>query len=842
MEQIDDITLLDTAAALDRVIQCDYKNPFYVPFNASDNRFTKTKILSQTYDRIIIVCLRNDHDTSENNAEHIKLFFDKNTDVAQLMELRNLISFVLSPFALVNMPIIRSGMTTVSTKILRELLQDDLFSTSDQELVYLMLESKKIDVQEWMTIYDTPKPYLSQFFQKKMFFRHYGLSDTTIDKYLIKLLSGISDHTYWDTPSNGMLSENRKFMERKFNMKFKWDIPIEKIEIKLQEIIKELHISKNYGSDYPPSKEKTRFDPKKTHYPITNISKLTIPSDMIAEFLSNDILSEREKYYLICNLLIHKDYCHYVFQKKILNECQQIFSKYAPVFLYLIKYAWFSLVHEENILKSHTKETDRYVIDIDVACKLPVYKFSHYHPNLNPYLVNCISETCIHLRTNIMGVKQNIICQDGIVNITEFKERLNIFMTGTAETDVFDGCCWDHMVITGGIMAALMPKYNPLLSTNPTNDFNIFCDTYYADADVDMACDHSDMVAYVENVIHTKNMVYKNLTNKYADIKDADLKITPEKTLAIYIDEECLKKQCLENTHPFTYEYIMENKQNLDVKHYFYGMYTQKKLENDRKTMVILGDKIKNPIYYELVKITDISKIVIVINNVSRPVHEIKPDQVNTIFYEFDQSDSKNVFIKFTENLKYKISSKFLKRPLEIFRIRDICLAGAVARFHLPCVRSYYNGTTCKLLPSAISAYMTLVNRDIQYFVGKHDPINIINKYRRRGYGTILNKMEIGQMLSYIASVGEMIDLYEISRNNPVKNILGPLSATHTLFGKKADYGLFETTHNELEVYYRSNYPLYNLDINIPFNDVNGNILPVKKWVIDAGFDVMNRS
>jgi hypothetical protein len=46
------------------------------------------------------------------------------------------------------------------------------------------------------------------------------------------------------------------------------------------------------------------------------------------------------------------------------------------------------------------------------------------------------------------------------------------------------------------------------------------------------------------------------------------------------------------------------------------------------------------------------------------------------------------------------------------------------------------------MLPSFISSMMIQLSTDYKYFASKHDPIKIINKYRSRNMGIILNSKE----------------------------------------------------------------------------------------------------
>ena len=86
-----------------------------------------------------------------------------------------------------------------------------------------------------------------------------------------------------------------------------------------------------------------------------------------------------------------------------------------------------------------------------------------------------------------------------------------------------------------------------------------------------------------------------------------------------------------------------------------------------------------------------------------------------------------------------------------------------VANFHMPCVRAYYNGDNVYMTPSFISAHMTFMNIDYKYFAGSKDPINIINKYRMRGFGCWLNKNELNTCIKYIYEVPFWNNLFNIN-------------------------------------------------------------------------------
>jgi hypothetical protein len=86
------------------------------------------------------------------------------------------------------------------------------------------------------------------------------------------------------------------------------------------------------------------------------------------------------------------------------------------------------------------------------------------------------------------------------------------------------------------------------------------------------------------------------------------------------------------------------------------------------------------------------------------------------------------------------------------------------------------------MLPSCITAHMTYMNLDYKYVSGQKDILEIINKYRMRGFGTWLNKNEINQYIKYITKIPFWKNLYNYEENTSPKLILSQLLPTNKLF------------------------------------------------------------
>jgi hypothetical protein len=896
----------------EEIVQYEQKNPFYLSAEGSQHKYTKLNVLGSEFKNIYILCLANDYQNTESNFNRINLFLEADSDISELNKQSSLVSLVKCPFDVIHNNTIKSGLIVISKDIL-EMFNPECHELGNKELVFLMLNTKESNVKKWIEVYNENNT-LDQFIEQKIFSSYYDLNDSQVKNHLVGLIDQVTDFKYWENERNCTLSIGTDFDERKFNLNFvtKWNLPIEEIEKELQNLIqnfsKNKAIAKVVNPSYPPeitnphqNNDEKKEDPlkmntyvdgakgkKRSYYVVVTPEHLVISQSDIQELLTGSALNEKEKYYLICNLLISKKYCHYVLgNSKVLEANKEIFGKYKPIFRYLIGYAWVIMYLEESIKKTRTKETDRFVFDIETASKLPVFPFCQEDPHLNPYFTLFVPDKSINSSQNLHSVKQSYNYQNGIVDLTEFKRRLNIFITGKANVDLFDGANWSNMTITGGCMPAILPKANPLMAlfnnvTDPLipineTDLNRFYQEYYAKSDIDIACNHSNIFDFIENTKNLKNTIEKNL--KTID-PDANVCLTPTKTLAIYVNADLLKEKCESGEVPFSFDYIIHNKNNPDVKIYFYELYLNQKCESNKRNKEALGHLINDPAYFEIVKYVDIDGIVIIINNTSfeSEIIEYKTPESNNgveivcyirstpkkikMVEHFDENEDvkqsdQDIFIKFSETMKFQITSKYMKHSFEIFRINSSEFFSSIARFHLPCVRAYYNGKTCFMLPSAITAYQTLTNIDFKYFVGKKDPVDIINKYRNRGFGTMMNSIEVKQVLAYILNMPHVKKMYQVTGSNDVKNIIGPLDVNHEFFKPRKnipeDYPVdpdIKTNYlnpkldylksKDIEQIYKKQYPKYSTEF-VSKHTINaeGNIEPVKRWMIDASYDLL---
>jgi hypothetical protein len=123
----------------------------------------------------------------------------------------------------------------------------------------------------------------------------------------------------------------------------------------------------------------------------------------------------------------------------------------------------------------------------------------------------------------------------------------------------------------------------------------------------------------------------------------------------------------------------------------------------------------------------------------------IKEDHLQTI---------ENVTLekKDTEN-KYKYIVRGLCRPLEMFSVNSI--PGVINKFHLSCVRAWFDGKSLMTLPSFIATANTGINMDIRWVSCNKDIRATILKYFRKGFGVYLNKKDLENIKEFITSHGD---------------------------------------------------------------------------------------
>jgi len=714
---------------------------------------------------------------------------------------------------------------TILPKTILERFNIFKYNLDDNNIVISMLSSCYIKLESYLNNYTTIS-FLENIYNTIIFNNFYKIIKFNIRN----LINNIADTAFWENCDN-LTTLNNSFCKRTFKFDrltitdMKLNDALDQVE--KEDYLKTNNITFNSLTDILLGKTKNRY--------IIHDNKTFTKQDIINIF---NELSAKDRFLLFTNMLITKDYAHLVLNnQKVLIIMTPIINKYPNLFRYLIGYAWIIFYLNESIKKSHVKTNDEFIFDINTANELPVYHYSHKFHYYNPYSSVLISNTFLLPHANICGIpdyKENK--SRGITNLSNFKAKMNIFTTGDVNNDLFQDIVFgDNIAITGSIMTACLQKHHPLLDIfkGTINEKTAkFFDEYYSKSDIDIMIKTNDTFEYIE----IANRIYKQIVENICKLNPSNAK--PEHTKLIlnkkanfFVSEQFIRDLEFDDTHiqgmEEAIQYVRKNANtNPDIRKQLHSIYT------DKIISPMLSDEKKTK-YSEFFD-----------DNIEFAITVNKSNQDITLIV----------------NYKYNIKSPHLLHNLELFQVRYDDFFATVAKFHLPCVRAYYNDVNVFMTPSCITAHMTYMNIDYKYFSGTQDPIEIINKYRLRGFGTWLSGNELTQYTTYSKNVQYWCDMMHM--NTPdYDNSRGTIDVNEMFFKPRLyqeDYYISSNpvdinnryeeqeqkklninniaTYSELASLKTSNdlYDLESLIFNCNAIGEYGSINIIKKWVIDA--------
>lgn len=629
---------------------------------------------------------------------------------------------------------------------------------------------------------------------------------------LSQMLMSLSESNYWCTMSNCMVDESEKFKNRVFNMYVAPTTDKEK-----EDILRVLNSGTEYDLDTTFLNNVIDITKVKKEASLINFrmnSGKILSQENFCELFNRYLLNNNEKhlYLLITNLLLSKDLCHLVINNKYvidkifnIGSENQLFRKYYQLFSRLWSYAWYTMLQKETNKHTYTTEEDVYVYTIDVANKLPY--FPSYSLSTSPYAPISVKKTVIAENTNILGYEKYAVPY-GVCDLNMFNNRKDIFIGVRSVTDGLSGT---KFAITGSILAACLPKFNPLwqdtldeIDNFDDKKFKTFVNNYYNSSDIDVMVNSKTYINFIDDVEEFVDVISNNII-KNKSVSKSEIVITPIKKCVIFVSNNFIEKYVIPNS-TYTLDDIKKNIDEMDIKKLFYKWYVYEKLQDIKKH-----------------KDTDIF-----IKKYEQYFYPCSIDDVKISIIHKKNMDSSVCSIK--ESIKYKISSKYLARPFELFKIKNNDFFGTVSRFHLPCVRAYYRNNQVYMLPSFITACMELVNINYKYFAVVKNPYEIVQKYRERGFGTILNKWEKQKFNEYITSVGKQVvcgnlilDTSEMAEINGINSVTEYINKLYSV---------------GINIYY-DNYQ--NKFFNYNCINGQGNIITFKKWHLEACYEEPNK-
>ena len=710
------------------------------------------------------------------------------------------------------------------------------------------------------------KQYLDNFEERKgldLLYNQLVINDYFLEKkdtyknnsYIDNLISNIKEGDYWKNYYNCMLNLTQKFNERTFNISRVNEFANKDINELLDSLEKD-KIQVNYLEEIFTRKKYT--DPSsiinKKGYRLYNIEKEGKYNKADINNLF-DCLNKKQRFTLFCKLLVSKSYCHLVINNKyILDMMDKYIKKFSELFQYLFGYTWIKLYMEESIKKSYVKTDDTFIFDIDTASKLPVFPFDINDPSRNPYMPLLVSDHSLQPNNNIGGLlldHGDINLNHRICNLAEFTNRFNIFCSNKSHVNIFEGFDFKNnkTAISGSIMTACLQYNHPNLKlfrtpSNTTMDdvHNRFFSEYYAESDIDVMVKTQDIFEFIDISKNIYEKVSENIC-LYYDARSDNVKYNLNKAIYVFVTKDFIMNNIVSGN--LTFDIIVTNLNKSNIKELFFKYIEEchiKKIKEEFKDFSveeIKALKTKYPEYFAF----SVDNITIRYKN-----NKMKDSAIRiNMPVQFSQEEIDFIIDKTMEeqygiiqpttvihkddlgivfSFKARVSAPQIEHDLEIFPIKGDDFFSVVNNFHLPCVRAYYDGENVYMTPSCISSHLTFMNINYKYVCGTKDPIDIINKYRMRGFGTWLNKKEIKLFISYAVKNKFWNNLYNVSHDNPhtYKNVLGFLDSSHKLFHPRIFNADYYNSKTEIR-YIHFEYDQYSdtKDINIKNNSLSLN-------------------
>ena len=805
-------------------------NPFYVSANGG-NLIKQEKKIIYTFETVIVVL------NNGVSPDFITQFFSKTLKLENIFP-RDCINFIrVSRDILFNQQFLFKA-NIVTDKNLQLLFPNDKFNST--EVIITFFELNKTEAEKYLKLYKTNSSLdnikgsidLCNYYSK--------YNSNQINNNMSRFIFDLTDSNFWTNPRNCKLNITNMFSVREFQSKTD-----NKFTLVQQAPEREKLANPDGESTYTPSNYKSeKFCDISAILKENKTGKRTfyasIPDNLYTEkdliILLKSISNEKHLYELTNNILISKEYCHLLLKSEPLSYIQKILEKYSGAYKYSFGYAMLTLYLEECLFLSKSTKNSRFVFDINTANKLPLFPFLSQDLKHSPYVSIMINNEQLDLKKNCVGIKY---IQDydgyGVCDLETFKKRMNIFISGSSTKDIFNGLNWVNYAVSGSIIPACLQKRSPLYDAylheykDEELSFKNFVQNYYGNSDIDLMCNIPTYLEYVEKSYDVYKLISANTESAPGDTKIDTVRTIGVTLTKLFFEETLNEFNDKYNLKWSTIEYE-KNVKDMRVKLFLHSKYYSLKTKLNEQLYKTKGD-IQNEFLIIFMQPLTLEQMAIYI--VQDEDYDIaqKFKDTDFIFYQndFRSIDTKvnkenKAIMKIGESIRFKLEFKKIGKTIELFKTANDDFFSTVAKFHLPCVRAYYNNSNVYILPSCIGAMMTGINIDYKYFAGIRDPYQIVIKYMRRGFGTILNKDEVAELEQHII------------KNNLSQSYIGMkevYSDIFTQFEQNKEYKYVET-HDELKKIYKNN----TIDL-FKFNAISssGNINQCKKSFFDLYYE-----
>jgi hypothetical protein len=892
-------------------------NPLFVNINggnAKENMFDVYKF----YDKVFIICMKRNFDVSK--CTHI---YDEIISNEEFKGICNNLVIIQAPTKILYNNMYKYIAKTV-TKNMLEKMFGDVFKFNEQEVIIPLIELTENTVNKIMTLTngDYVISDLRDFISLVNYYNR--LNKKIVSEKLTNIIYNLRESKFWCDKRHCPLNINSGFTERQFPIRPDYSVKVpylyginkrrteesnhiineietphkdhydfvddcqdNKVDVEAEPIVKTINADKVNTYEFVEGNESSNVivkvreqnAPEKKFFQInhtyidvgtdlkklpyfanTDMGLLKIKMEEVNELFSG-LTSVKEQYDLFNALITAKDYCHMVLNNKfILEKMQPHFKKFAPLYKYLFGYGWLCMYIEECIFKTKTTIKHRYVFDIDTASKLPIFPFSEKDIYQNPYLTCLINRNLSNPVNNMLGVSQIQKHEYGICNFDTFKKRLNIFMTGKSDKDIFVGVDWSKFALSGSMIPACIQKNPPLLklsdqSKSIDEQYVEYFNKFYGSSDIDIMYigDNNsffkDIDAFIQTVKRNSNFV-----------ETSKMEIEPDKRLTISFTRkffELREKDIIDTTKTdWTVDDIISHIGSPEIKEYIYKFYVDHKYKMN--IQVRNDNKEKSEFLTSFLRYSNQDDINIIFSNTPLFFDENQPPSASDYIYRYNDlsntkvdADKNEIVVKICDSVKFDITLSNLLRPMQLFKIKGTDFFTTVARFHFPCVRGFYNNNKVYLLPSCITANMTGINLGYKYLTGIRDPIELVNKYRMRGFGFILNENEKKYIIEYNKRVEN--ELIKIKDDSEIETYFGARKLNDKIYCgndetlkdrvKDVQYMIdfkLDNKFSTIGCYYNPRQLGLNMDAFVSINN-EGDVEPYQDWIPKAYYSCYKR-
>jgi len=388
----------------------------------------------------------------------------------------------------------------------------------------------------------------------------------------------------------------------------------------------------------------------------------------------------------------------YAFNKDLLKEFQlyhenknilEIMLYYPIRQMYLKEQTYYKYGHNDSI-----KDLSSFILPIDIACLLP------NNANISgPYGCSILPKSTSKWLSGPIHITGN----RGVCDFKEFKVKFDLFTNNAFEKVQFTRCNDNgsllyKMAITGSLISACAIK-NP--REGEFINFKTFLQYFYPEPVVSDIYkkqheSHNKYNYHSSTKLFEEIQEEDNLKNNNSDISDDSTEASESSHISNDLDDTSSNNSNTSNTT---------------------------KTQNNTSNIADIDVAIE-------CDFNDFDKSVELIYN------DIKLIYPSALLVK-----------KITEN-KHKYIIEGIPRYIDLFHCNSI--SHVVSKFHLDCVRAWYDGTMVYCFPTFICAANTNMCTDIRWVSNQKDVRDMVMKYYARGFGTYINNKDLISLRTYL--------------------------------------------------------------------------------------------